>query len=145
MENSQPIIVEQILNASISDVWDAITELDQMKQWFFENIPYFKPEIGFETKFNVHSNGRDFMHLWKITEVVPEEKITYNWKYEVYEGDGLVTFELFEEKGQTMIRLTNLGLESFPRDIPEFSRESCEGGWDYFIRQRLKYYIEKAH
>lgn len=34
-ERNQPIIVEQSFNTSIEDVWKAITELDQMKQWFF--------------------------------------------------------------------------------------------------------------
>ena len=142
MESSQPIIVEQCINASNSDVWKAITKLDQMKQWFFENIPEFKAEVGFETKFNVHSNGRDFIHLWKITEVLPDKKIIYSWKYEDIEGEGIVTFELFQQNNQTKIRVTNLGLETFPKDIPEFSHESCQGGWEYFIKERLLQFIE---
>ena len=34
-------------------------------------------------------------------------------------------------------------VESFPQDIPEFSRMSCLGGWTYFINQSLKEYLEK--
>ena len=45
----KPVIVEQIFNTTIANVWDAITELDQMKQWYFNNIESFKPEVGFET------------------------------------------------------------------------------------------------
>ncbi|WP_299526098.1 hypothetical protein [uncultured Lutibacter sp.] len=39
-----PIIVEQLFHASISVIWDAITDIDKMKYWFFDNIPDFKPE-----------------------------------------------------------------------------------------------------
>lgn len=44
-----PIIIEEALNASKSKVWDAITNIDIMKKWFFTNIPSFKPEVGFQT------------------------------------------------------------------------------------------------
>ena len=58
-------------------------------------------------------------------------------------GEGFVSFELFEKGEQSLLRLTNEGLETFPRDIPEFSRESCKAGWEYFIQQNLKAYLEK--
>ena len=48
-----------------------------------------------------------------------------------------VTFELFEELNGTLLRLPNLGLDSFPDDLPEFTRESCLGGWTYFIKEKL--------
>lgn len=44
-----------------------------------------------------------------------------------------------------MLRLVNEGLETFPRDIPECSSESCEAGWKYFIRQNLKKFLEPDH
>ncbi len=139
----QPIIVEQSFNKTKEQVWNAITDLSQMQKWFFENIPEFKPEVGFETSFNVDAGKRQFMHLWKIIEVVPLEIIVYDWRYENISGSGTVRFDLLQEGKQTLLRLTNEGLESFPQNIPEFSRESCSGGWQYFINQRLKEYIEK--
>ena len=140
----KPIIVEQYFNQKIETVWNAITQLDQMKLWFFENIPTFKPSVGFETQFNVKAPSKDFLHCWKIIEVITNKKIVYQWKYENIVGEGTVTFELFEEKNQTKLVLTNEGLESFPQDIPEFSRESCIGGWNYFIKKRLKEYLNNG-
>ena len=142
-KNDEPIIVEQTFPLSINTVWKAITEIDQMRQWYFENIPSFEPDVGFETQFNVRCEGRDFLHLWKVTEVVPKQKITYSWKYDSYPGDSFVTFELFEEDNLTTIRLTHQVQESFPEDIPEFAREGCVEGWTYFIRKSLKEYLEK--
>ncbi|MCG8327641.1 MAG: SRPBCC domain-containing protein [Chitinophagales bacterium] len=139
-----PIVVEQIFNASINDIWNAVSEVDQMIQWFFENIPSFKPEVGFETSFIVENEGRIFPHLWRLTEVEPMKKIVYNWKYEGYSGDSFVTFELFEEGNQTKLKLTHEVVESFQSGIPEFTRESCIGGWNYFIKENLKKYLEKG-
>ncbi|MDA3954719.1 MAG: SRPBCC domain-containing protein [Bacteroidales bacterium] len=141
--DTEPIIVEQTFNTSVNNVWDAITNVDQMTQWFFENIESFKPEVGFETNFNVQSVSRSFMHLWKITEVVPFKKIVYSWRYEGISGEAIVWFELIELGKQTKLRLTNIGLESFPKHIPEFTKENCIGGWNYFIKDRLKIFLNK--
>ncbi|MDO9261554.1 MAG: SRPBCC domain-containing protein [Flavobacteriaceae bacterium] len=138
---SQPIIVEQIFDQNIETVWKAITQLHQMKQWFFENIPDFEAIVGFEIQFNVKAPSRDFLHCWKITQVIANKKIVYQWKYENISGEGTVSFELFEENNQTKLVLTNEGLETFPQDIPEFSREGCIDGWNYFIKKRLKEYL----
>lgn len=93
----KPIVVEQIFNRSIEDVWEAITVRDKMILWFFNNIPSFEPRVGFETRFVIQVEDRIFPHLWKLTEVVPLKKITYDWRYEGFIGRTLVTFELFEE------------------------------------------------
>lgn len=132
-----PIIVEQIFDRSIEEVWNAITQVDLMCQWFFNNIPSFKPEIGFETQFLVKTEEREFLHLWEIIEVIPLKKIIYDWRYANYEGVGLVAFELFDLGNQTLLKLTNIVVESFEADIPEFKRESGITGWNYFIKQRL--------
>ncbi len=141
-KGDDPIIVEQFFNRSIESVWKAITEVDQMRQWFFENIPKFKPEVGFETQFNVQSQDRNFLHMWKVTEVVPLRLIRYNWKYEGYPGNSYVVFELFKENNLIKLRLTAQVLEDFPQDIPEFKRESCIEGWTYFIKKSLKEFLE---
>ncbi len=141
-KNEEPIIVEQTFDTSIDTLWHAITEIEQMRQWYFENIPSFKPEVGFETQFTVQSQGRNFLHLWKVTEVVPMKKITYNWKYEGYPGDSFVVFELFKQNNLTKLKLTHNVQESFPEDIPEFSRESGVAGWTFFIRKSLKGFLE---
>jgi uncharacterized protein YndB with AHSA1/START domain len=140
-KNDEPVMVEQAFNASIESVWTAITDIDQMRQWYFENIPDFKPEVGFETRFEVQSGDRTFPHRWKVTEVKPFEKISYNWKYDCYSGDSFVVFELLRQNSRTLLRLTHQVTESFPGNIPEFSKESCTAGWTYFIKDCLKKFL----
>jgi len=142
--SAEPIIVEQDFNASIEEVWDAITQIEKMRQWFFPDIPAFEARVGFRTGFDIQSGERNFRHLWRILEVVPQRVIKYHWSYEEYPGEGFVTFELTRENNLTRLRLLNEGLETFPRDIPEFSRESCESGWNFIIGQNLKKFLEKT-
>jgi uncharacterized protein YndB with AHSA1/START domain len=141
----KPIVVEQTYEASLGELWNAITELKQMTQWFFGNIQAFEPKVGFETSFIVENEGRLFPHLWKITEVEPLRKITYNWRYEGYTGDSFVTFELFEQGKNTKLRLLHTITKDFQSNIPEFTRESCMAGWNFFIRQSLKDYLKSKH
>jgi uncharacterized protein YndB with AHSA1/START domain len=141
-QRNKPVVIEQIFHASTGKVWNAITRLEEMKIWFFHNIPSFEPVVGFETEFNVQSESRNFQHLWKILEAEPNKKIRFHWRYRDIKGEGFVTFELFESNKQTTLRVTNEGLETFPQDIPEFTRESCQAGWEFFIKKNLKAYLE---
>ncbi|WP_372641614.1 SRPBCC domain-containing protein [Ancylomarina sp.] len=141
-QKMNPVVVQQSFHVSISQLWKAISELEQMKHWFFENIEAFSAEVGFETQFNVKSGERDFRHLWKITEVIPLEKIVYSWKYEGYEGESFVSFETFITEGGSSLRVSHVVTNSFPQSIPEFTRESCQGGWEYFINNRLKNFMD---
>lgn len=140
-KNEKPIIVEETFEKDLQSVWNAITDVDQMRKWFFENIPDFKPVVGFETEFNVNAGERNFLHLWKITKVVPLKLVEYNWRYGGYSGDSYVTFLIERENDLTRLKLTHIVAEDFPDEIPEFTRDSCIGGWKYFINQRLKQYL----
>jgi uncharacterized protein YndB with AHSA1/START domain len=144
-KEEEPIIVEQTYHTSNDVVWNAITVAEQMRQWYFISIASFKPEVGFETKFDVKTPDRSFLHMWKVIGVQPQRMIKYNWKYDNYPGESIVVFELFKENNSTRLRLTHKVTESFPEDIPEFKRESGLAGWTYFIKKSLKDYLEKNY
>jgi uncharacterized protein YndB with AHSA1/START domain len=141
-DEDEPMVVGQTLDASCDAVWRAITEIDQMRQWYFDNIPTFEAKVGFRTQFDVQCGGRTFPHIWTVTEVVPQERIVYRWQYGGYPGDSVVSFELFEQDNGTRLRLTHQVQESSPDDIPEFTRASGLAGSTYFIQQRLPHYLQ---
>ncbi len=140
---AEPIVVEQIFNAPISVVWKAITDPDQMRRWFFETMTNFEPAVGFQTQFNVRVEDQDYPHQWKVTDVVPEKRIVYDWRYGGYPGDSSVTWELSETPHGTKLTLTHKGIETFPQDDPMFSRESGQAGWGYFLHESLKAFLER--
>ncbi len=137
-----PIVVEQGFDSSISEVWKALTSKDQMVQWYFTNINAFEPKVGSHSQFEVHSGERVFTHMWKVTEVTPLKSISYTWNYKEYSGDAIVTFTLKELGKKVMLKLSMQVLEDFPDGIPEFRRESCMGGWQYFLQGNLKDYLD---
>jgi uncharacterized protein YndB with AHSA1/START domain len=137
----QPLILEHVYHSTIALVWEAITDPANMRQWFFEQIETFKAEVGFYTQFEVSFEDKHFVHQWRITEMVPQKRITYNWRYAGYSGDSSVIWELIPEANLTRLRLTVNGLETFPQDMPEFTRESCMQGWNYFLGDRLKRFL----
>jgi uncharacterized protein YndB with AHSA1/START domain len=139
----EPVIIERTLNTSLAKVWKAITNNDDMKLWYFQ-LEEFKPEVGFEFRFTAGPDKEhQYLHICKITEVVPNKKITYSWRFDGYEGMSYVTFELFAEGDKTKIKLTHAGLETFPQDIPDFPRKNFVEGWTHIIGKSLKEFVEK--
>ena len=138
-----PIIVQQRFQTSREDLWSAITDIKRMSEWYFEMIPDFRAEEGFTTEFVIRTPEREFVHKWRIEKVVPGEMISCHWSYSKYPGEGLVTMEIRRDKEEIIFTLTNEVLEDFDDSIPEFKRESCIGGWKWFINDRLANYISK--
>ena len=143
-KTDQSIVVQQHFKSPIARVWKTITDQEQMKQWFFPQMETFRPEIGFETRFDVSFDGKTYTHHWKIVEVIPLKRITYNWKYGGLPGDSFVTFVLVEIPDGTQLTLTHQITEKFPKNDPAFSRESTLSGWNYFIKNSLKEYLERV-
>ena len=141
---TEPFVIERTYEAPIERVWKAITDKDQMKQWYFD-IAEFKPEVGFEFQFEGGSENKRYLHLCKITEAEFEKKLTYSWRYKDYDGNSFVTFELFAEGDKTRLKLTHTGLETFPQNNQDFSRESFTAGWTYIIGTSLREFVEKAN
>ncbi|MBB6499920.1 SRPBCC family protein [Pedobacter cryoconitis] len=139
----EPFVIERTYNAPVEKVWKAITDKDEMKQWYFD-IAEFKPEKGFEFTFDAGDKNVMYTHLCKITEVIPHQKLSYSWAYQDFEGYTVVTFELFPEGDQTRLKLTHTGLETFPQGNPSFARESFAGGWTAIIGKSLKEFVEKV-
>lgn len=139
-----PIVVAEMFTISKEKLWNSITSIKEMKQWYFEMLPDFKPEVGFKTAFDVQSEDRNFHHIWTITEVIPYKKISYLWQFEEYQGKSISHFEIEELGKQTKLSVTVDVLADFTENIPEFKPESCRAGWEYFIKLRLKNYIEKT-
>jgi uncharacterized protein YndB with AHSA1/START domain len=138
---AQAVVIERTYNAPVEKVWKALTDVDQMRQWYFD-LKEFKPEVGFEFSFAVEHEGASYHHLCKITEVIPQKKIAYTWRYAGEKGDSLVTFELIPEGNKTRLRLTHEGLDTFPK-LPAYARTNFEKGWTEIIGSSLKQYVEE--
>jgi len=143
--NADPVVVEQTFVAPVDVVWKAITDPEQMRRWYFETMAEFEPVVGSETQFNVRVGDRDYLHLWKVTEVVPEAGIAYSWRYGGCPGDSSVMWELSETHAGTRLKLTHTGHETLRLDDSVAGRENCQAGWEYFLHQSLKDFLEQSN
>jgi uncharacterized protein YndB with AHSA1/START domain len=148
-ETAEAVVVERTLNAPVARVWKALIDVDQMREWFLPcwrqdewSGPQFKPEIGFEFEFVVEREGNRYHHLCRVTEVIPQKKIAYTWRYKGEPGDSLVTFELWPAGEKTKLRLMHEGLETFPQK-PAYDRKNFETGWMRLIDTELRQLVEQ--
>ncbi len=139
--NDQPVSIERTFNAPIEKVWQAITDKEQMKQWYFD-MTNFEAKVGTEFSFDGGDGNKIYKHLCKITELNPEKKLAYSWRYDGYEGISFVSFELFAEENKTRLKLTHSGLETFPHDNPAFAKEDFVAGWTEIIGSKLLHFLE---
>lgn len=139
----KPFEIERVFPVSASQVWSAITNPDEMKNWYFD-IPGFKAEVGFKFEFMGESpDCVQYRHLCEVTEVVNERKLTHSWRYDGYEGNSFVTWELFPESNSTRVKLTHTGLETFPLSNPDFAAKNFAEGWTGIIGKSLTEYLAK--
>lgn len=138
------VVIERTYEAPIERVWEALTNKDQMKHWYFE-VSDFKAEVGFEFQFSGGTDEKKYLHKCRVVEANPITKVAYTWSYDGYVGQSLVTFELFsEDKNKTRVKLTHSDLDTFPQDLPDFSQESFNEGWKSILGESLRKFVEQG-
>lgn len=140
--DAPPLVIERTMAAPVALVWSALTNAERMKNWYFD-IPGFRAEPGFQFSFAGGPPGRTYNHLCEVKEVLPEQRLTHTWRYEGIPGNSQVTFELFAEGEQTVLRLTHGGLGTFPADNPDLARGNFVEGWSAIIGTSLPAFIAR--
>ncbi len=150
--NNDVFTIEHTYNAPIEKVWKAISDKNEMKKWYFD-LREFKTEVGFEFRFTGGpSPDRQYLHICVITEVIPNKKLTYSWRFDGYPGNSFVTFELFTENARpdelfgrvkTKLKFTHAGIESFAvSKNPDLDAKNFPEGWNHIIGTALKKFVE---
>ncbi|MEJ7611943.1 MAG: SRPBCC domain-containing protein [Ferruginibacter sp.] len=140
---THPFSIERTYHVPVQKVWQAITDREQLKKWYFD-LPAFRPEVGYAFQFyGEGKNGEKYLHLCRITEIITEKKLAHTWEYEGMEGITTVTFELFPDGDSTRLKLTHEGLETLAGNGPDFAAESFAAGWTMIIGNNLKEFIEQ--
>ncbi|MDQ8053756.1 MAG: SRPBCC domain-containing protein [Pedobacter sp.] len=141
---TDPLIIERMYEVSPDKIWRALTVNDELQKWYFK-LKEFHPKVGFKFDFiGGPEEGPQYLHLCEITEIVEGKKIAYTWRYDNYPGNSTITWELFDQGGQTLLRLTHEDIHTFEENGPNFTKESFKGGWTYFVHTALKEYLENV-
>jgi len=138
------ISLEKILNAPIELVWKAITDKEQLKQWYFDFSEGWKLEIGSVFEWSGgEPNGKQWLHRGKMIEIIEGKKIQHSWEYPGYSGMSTVTWELVAIDDKTT-KLIFSHVFDIPFDVkePAFKTENFVAGWNHIITISLPEYLK---
>jgi uncharacterized protein YndB with AHSA1/START domain len=127
-----------IIEASPEIVFKAITEPEEITQWFqYADQAIVEPKVGGKFRLialdEVHPEwklGRDYVMQGTIKEFVPNKKLSYTWKFDDMPDfpETIVTWELDEiEHNRTKLELTHSGFTG--KEKGNFSIEGHTRGW----------------
>ncbi|WP_309640902.1 SRPBCC domain-containing protein [Flavobacterium sp.] len=143
--NSNVIQLERLFDAPVATIWKALTDKTEMKKWYFD-LEEFKAEVGFKFSFTGGpSPEKQYVHLCEVTEVIPQQKLTYSWAYEGYAGISHVTFELSSQENKTLLKLKHTGIDTFPQSQPDFAIFNFNAGWNGILNKSLEAYVESIN
>ena len=130
------------VNAPLDKVWNAITNKEQMKNWYFD-VPDFEPKIGNNFSFYGGDENEEYHHFCEIVDLIPNEKLKHSWTYpEISKEKTLVKWELKPENEGTIVTLTHKGLEAFEHLGENFKIHSFRKGWEDIVGKSLKEFVE---
>ncbi|GAB3899572.1 SRPBCC domain-containing protein [Larkinella knui] len=135
------LIKEFIYKAPPEKLWQALTQVDQMKEWYFPQLQKFEPVVGYPFQFE--DDHQAYQKEWIVTNVIEGKTLAHSWAYKGYSGRSEVLFDLVEVENGTKLSVTQTGLESFP-DHPHFKRERFEWGWEMLLGHNLRQLLESS-
>lgn len=130
------------VNAPVEKVWNALTDKEQMKKWYFD-APDFDAKVGNNFSFYGGDENEEYHHFCEIVDVIPNQKLKHSWTYpEISKEKTLVKWELQPENGGTMVTLTHKGLEALEHLGENFRVQSFQNGWTEILNNSLKNFVE---
>jgi uncharacterized protein YndB with AHSA1/START domain len=118
MEKELVLTTSVSINASKSKVWDALTNPEQIKKYFFGTETISDWKVGSTLIFKGVWDGKEYEDKGHILELEKEKKLKYSYwssfsgTADVPENYAHVTYELSEQQGKTIFTLTQDGFKT---------------------------------
>ena len=137
-----------IIDASPEVVFNAITDRNELTNWFPDNA-IFDGRVGGKVRFTFKKErskelDRDHSAEGTVKEFIPNKKVSYTWQFKDAPEfpETTATWELEEtDTNKTRVELVNSGFTG--KEEGKLSSGSHDQGWTYFLG-RLKRYCEKT-
>jgi uncharacterized protein YndB with AHSA1/START domain len=128
--------------APIEKVWNAITQPEEMKTWYF-HVKDFALLEGNVFTFYEQPEGGTFLHRCEILKVNAPNVFEHTWEHPTHsKGKSVLRWELTPiDEQTTQLDLTHSGLENFADGGPDFAPENYEFGWQGIIKIALRNYL----
>jgi len=129
-------------NAEPAVVWDAVTNPEKVKRYFFGTNVITDWQVGSSIFFQGEFEGKEYKDKGTILAVKNEEFLQYNyWSgfsglEDKEENYSIVTYNLEQKDNMTTLTLTQEGFAS------EEARAHADGGWQ-MVLEGMKKLIEE--
>jgi uncharacterized protein YndB with AHSA1/START domain len=129
------------VNASASDVWQALTNPEIIKVYMFGTEVQSDWKTGSPITWRGNYQGNSYEDKGKILQVLPDKLLQYTYHSSLSgiedkpENYFNITFELEEDNGQTNVAVTNSNLPD------EKSQEHAEKNWQAVL-SKMKEAVE---
>ena len=130
------------IDAPRERVWEAITNVEQLQQWWGGDHWEFGPvEVGGVVKFG----DPDDPMTARMEVVNPPHEFTIHWppQGQYHSISMYTTYLLEDENGGTRVTVRETGFEAMPEDIRQERYDSTVRGYDTVLND-LKGFIERA-
>lgn len=140
----EPIHVERSIwiSAPRERVWRAITEAEQIRQWWGgDHWEIAALQVGATVAFG----DPDDLMFATIAVVDPPREFSLRWppQSQYHSIEMITTFRLEEENGGTRVTVTESGFEALPGDVRQQRVDSTAQGYETVLAG-LKAYVERA-
>ena len=135
------------INASLSQVWDMLTNPQKTKLYMFgcETVTDWKP--GSELLWRGVYEGKEIVFVkGHVLEIIPEKWLKYtvidpNATYpHISENHLNVSYDLKEENGQVLLTVSQDGFETAAEGLKRYEEVSNKGeGWNPILLEIKKY------
>lgn len=130
------------ISAPASRVWDALTNPEMIKQYFFGTEAISDWQEGSLLEFKGEWEGKKYVDKGTILKIEPEKLFQYTYLSsfsnlpDVPENYANISYELYEEDGETALTVKQENIAN------EEAREHSEKNWEYVLKS-LKDLLEK--
>jgi uncharacterized protein YndB with AHSA1/START domain len=137
----EPVTVERSIwiNAARERVWRAVTESEQIRQWWGDYWEITALEVGAAVKFG----DPDDLMLATVAVMDRPREFAIQWppQPQYHSIAMLTTYRLEEENGGTRVTVTETGFEALPDDIRQKRYDSTAKGYETVLGD-LKAHVE---
>lgn len=148
-ENNTPdsFTISKTYKAPIAFVWQALTDKDMLKEWYFNFAADFKLEVGAVFEWEAgEPNGKQWLHRGQMLEIVPQQKLVHTWEYPGYSGSSTLSWELSAlDENHTQIVLTHTFNNPFDKNEAALRKVNFENGWNHIINISLTDYLKRIN
>jgi uncharacterized protein YndB with AHSA1/START domain len=143
---NEKITHERVFDAPVEMLWEALTDNERLKEWYFDFKGKFKAEVG--TVFEWEGgppDGKMWLHRGEVLEVIEFKKLVHTWTFPGYTGEARLTWELTEKgKEATLLKMNFEFIEPFDPAEDALHRRHFVVGWNEIVNTLLVNYINKG-